>query len=68
MVCEPIGAYLVDAFAPKLLTIDPSDPAAKAPLEDKGGNAEPEIKPEIKKDTDPEHKVEKIVNNASIAG
>ena len=26
-VCEPIGSFLIDQFAPKLLTIDPSDPA-----------------------------------------
>ena len=26
-VCEPLGSFLIDQFAPKLLTIDPSDPA-----------------------------------------
>ena len=26
-VCEPIGSFLIDQFAPKVLTIDPSDPA-----------------------------------------
>ena len=26
-VCEPIGSFLIDQFAQKLLTIDPSDPA-----------------------------------------
>ncbi len=27
IICEPIGSFLIDQFAPKLLTIDPSDPA-----------------------------------------
>ena len=27
IVCEPIGSFLIDQFAEKLLTIDPSDPA-----------------------------------------
>ena len=26
-VCEPVGSFLIDQFAPKYLTIDPSDPA-----------------------------------------
>jgi hypothetical protein len=26
-VCEPIGSFLIDHYAPKLLTIDPKDPA-----------------------------------------
>ncbi len=29
IVCEPIGSFLIDQFAAKLLTIDPSDPAFK---------------------------------------
>lgn len=29
IVCEPIGSFLIDQFAAKLLTIDPSDPAYK---------------------------------------
>lgn len=28
IVCEPIGSFLIDQFAPKLLTIGPNDPAA----------------------------------------
>ena len=28
-MCEPIGSFLIDQFAQKLLTIDPSDPAYK---------------------------------------
>jgi NhaP-type Na+/H+ or K+/H+ antiporter len=27
IICEPIGSFLIDQFAPKLLTIDPSDSA-----------------------------------------
>ena len=27
IVCEPIGSFVIDQFATKLLTIDPSDPA-----------------------------------------
>ena len=30
MVCEPIGSFLIDQFAPKLLTIAKDDPAYKA--------------------------------------
>ena len=30
MVCEPTGAFLIETFAPRLLSIHPSDPAAKA--------------------------------------
>lgn len=29
VICAPIGSFLIDQLAPKLLTIDPSDPAAK---------------------------------------
>ena len=27
IVCEPLGSFVIDQFATKLLTIDPSDPA-----------------------------------------
>lgn len=40
ILCEPIGSFLIDQFAPKLLTIDPSDPAYVAPA---GEDAEKEV-------------------------
>ena len=44
IVCEPIGSFLIDQFAPKLLSIDPSDPAAKqAALDDEGTSKDQEV-------------------------
>jgi len=44
-VCEPIGSFLIDQFAPKLLTIDPSDPAyKKGPVEDNEKEKAVEVK------------------------
>ena len=37
MVCEPMGSFLIDQFAPKLLTIAKDDPAYEASqIEDDG--------------------------------
>ena len=43
IVCEPIGSFLIDQFAEKLLTIDPSDPAFKK------GEVEDDTKKEVGK-------------------
>ena len=64
MVCEPIGAFLIDQFAPKLLTIDPSDPAFKNLGDSRVADQEMTHKEMIEKDLKNETKNE--VSSASM--